>query len=56
MGMDAAIPLILKGKSDWTRSLIQHVHGEITKHMAGTEQVLAELHKCFWITKGRKAV
>ncbi len=56
LGMDTARPLILKGKSDWTRSLIQHIHWEVTKHMAGTEQVLAELCKYFWMTKGREAV
>ncbi len=55
LGVETSRPLIMKGKSEWTRTLILHVH-ESTKHMAGTEQVLAELRKRFWITKGREAV
>ncbi len=39
LGLDTARPLILKGKCEWTRQLIQHVHGRTLKHMAGAEQV-----------------
>ncbi len=56
LGLDTARPLILKGKSEWTRSLIQHIHGWTLKHMAGTEQVLAEIKKKFWIMNGREAL
>ncbi len=55
LGVETSRPLIMKGKSEWTHTLIRHIH-ETTKHMAGTEQVLAELRKCFWITKGCKAI
>ena len=55
LGVETSQSLIMKGKSEWTCSLIRHIH-ETTKHMAGTEQVLAELRKHFWITKRREAV
>ncbi len=45
----------MKGKSEWMRPLIRHIH-ETMRHMPGTEQVLAELRKHFWITKGCEAV
>ncbi len=37
--------MTLKGKSAWAQALVRHLHANVFKHVAGTEQTVAEIRK-----------
>ncbi len=55
LGPHVTHPMILRGKSAWAQALLRHVHADVFRDTAGTEQTLAEVRKRIWETRGREA-